>query len=110
MFRSHPARIGFTTAIALKIMGRPGAQLPYSEQIETWSRIKEQADGLLSKLAGFSNDEIADFVDFHTLSELMSVKSGKVGEFEREFFLKAFQVLIDEEFNHSSMTPCGRAY
>lgn len=110
LFGSQPARVGFVTAIALEVLGRPGAQVPHEGQIKGWKHLKENADKLLAKLDGLSSDEIGEFLDFHTLSELISRKSGKVGEFEREFFLKAFGVLLEEGFNLSAMTPCWRAY
>ena len=33
-----------------------------------------------------------------------------VGDMEREFFLRAFQVLIEENFELKDLTPCWRAY
>jgi len=111
LFTSQPVRVGFITAIALEVLGRPGIHYNRSEQQKRWENIKDQADNLLSGLNDMDSSQVGNFLDLATLSELISQKStSKIGDFEREFFLKAFKVLIEEKFAFSSMTPCWRAY
>jgi len=111
LFGSQPARVGFITAIALKILGRPGKQYNEAEQKENLQIVKNNADKLIEKLQSMSGDEIKSFLDFNTLNEVISQRrSGKIGDFEREFFLKAFNVMIEENFDITTMTPCWRAY
>ena len=89
------------------------------EQNQKWQDIKNNTDILLTKIDKLSNDEIGNFLDFPTLNELISKKTGrneliskKTGRkdfFEREFFLQAFNLLISEKFNIDNMTQCWRA-
>jgi hypothetical protein len=110
LFDSQPARIGFVTAIALKVLGRPGVHYTLKEERSNWDNIKNNFDKFRKRLQAMKKEEIEDFLDFKTLNELIVQKSGKVGDFEREFFLKAFHVLVEENFELPTMTPCWRAY
>ncbi|NEO56506.1 MAG: hypothetical protein F6K54_27560 [Okeania sp. SIO3B5] len=110
LFRSHPACIGFVTSIALYVQGRPGNDYSLETQNERWSEIKNHANKLFEKVKEMKHSEISDFLDFPTLNELISQKKGRTTNFERAFFLEAFKVLIDEDFEVQVMTPCWRAY
>lgn len=110
LFGSQPACVGFVTATALAISGRPGNkyQQPQEKQDQKWQDIKQNADKLLEKLKKFNPDEIGDFLDFTTLNEIISSKPVKYNE--REFFRDAFKLLIEEKFEIENMNPCWRAY
>ncbi|MEQ9235257.1 hypothetical protein [Coleofasciculus sp. E2-BRE-01] len=110
LFSSQPARVGFVTAIAIEVLGRPGRHYPPDKQKNKWNSIKKNADKLLATLENKNNHDIGEFLDLSTLNEVIVQKSGKVGDFEREFFLKSFRLLIDENFEIETMTPCWRAY
>jgi len=110
IFGSQPARVGFSAAIGLHIFGRPGIPLSDEKQQEKWAEVKENSQNLLNHLNTMNSDAIGAFLDFDTLNEAINKKSGKVGDFEREFFLAAFKVLIEENFRLDSMTSCWRAY
>ncbi|MEP0854423.1 hypothetical protein NDI34_00040 [Trichocoleus sp. DQ-U1] len=110
LFSSQPACVGFVTAIALSVLGRPGFDYDSAKQNGQWNQIKEHANKLLQKLSTLNNQEMGNFLDFQTLNELIRKKPGKSSYFEREFFLEAFKVLIDENFELNNMTPCWRAY
>ncbi len=109
LFSSQPACVGFVTAIALATLGRPGNKKYTPEkQNQKWQEIKINADQLLQRLQRFNSEEIGEFLDFVTLNELISRKPAKSNE--REFFLKTFEVLIEENFDVENMNPCWRAY
>lgn len=110
LFSSQPACVGFVTAIALSVMGRPGLDYDQDQQSEKWDEIKNNLDQFLKRLTHMGNNEIGNFLDFQTLNELIKKRSGKSSYFERAFFLEAFKVLIEEDFDLPSMTPCWRAY
>jgi hypothetical protein len=97
------------TALAFSILGRPGNDYEPEEQNQKWQDIKNNTDILLTKIDKLSNDEIGNFLDFPTLNELISKKTGRKDFFEREFFLQAFNLLISEKFNIDNMTQCWRA-
>jgi hypothetical protein len=112
LFSSQPACVGFMAAAAIEIFGRPGGseRTPQQHQ-ENLNKIKAQAGKLISHLETLSAQEIGDFLDLGTLNEVVANKKvGKVGDFQREFFLKAFQTLIEEKFSIGKMTPCWRAF
>ena len=100
------------TAIAIDVQGRPGTHRAPEDQLSRATIAKERALGFCRRIDGMESDQIAKFLDFDTLNELITtVPSGlSVGDFEREFFVKAFQVLIEEKFALDSMTACWRAY
>ena len=108
LFSSQPACVGFVTAMALTILGRPGNEYTAEKQNQKWQEIKINADRLLQKLSNLNNQQIGEFLDFFTLNELINKKPAKSNE--REFFLEAFQVLIKENFDVESMNPCWRKY
>jgi len=108
LFSSLPACVGFVTAIAVEILGRPGNEYPQEKQDKKWQDIKQNADQLLEKLQKFNSDEIREFLDFTTLNQIISSKQVKHNE--REFFRDAFKVLIQEKFEVENMNPCWRAY
>ncbi|MEB3342327.1 hypothetical protein [Okeania sp.] len=110
LFSSHSACIGFVTSIAIYVKGRPGNDYDLEKQNTRWNKIKNNAHQLLEKLKKMEPIEIADFLDFSTLNELISRKIGKPHNFEREFFLKAFKLLIEDNFSVETMTECWRAY
>jgi len=112
LFSSQPACVGFIAAVAIDIFGRPGGvERALDLQRQNLERIIEQSSGLIERLTKMNDGQIRDFLDFSTLNEVVSDKKvGKVGDFQREFFLKAFQTLIEEKFNVETMTPCWRAF
>ncbi len=110
LFNSQPARVGFITAMALEILGRPGSERSPDEQNKKWNALKENATELLGRLQNMTSDGVGEFLDFETLEQSISRRSTRVGEFEREFFTAAFQVLIQERFQIQKMTQCWRAH
>ncbi|GBC61428.1 hypothetical protein DENIS_2388 [Desulfonema ishimotonii] len=111
LFASQPVRVGFITAIALEVFGRPGKSYTHQESRQKWDKIKTNANNLLSHLESINNDEIESFLDYTTLNEvIVKDKISKHGNIEREFFLKAFKAMVEEKFVLKSMTPCWRAY
>ncbi|HOB94934.1 MAG TPA: hypothetical protein PK306_13870 [Aquabacterium sp.] len=112
LFASQPACVGLITAIATDVFGRPGVSRPSAEQLKRLEKIGRGLAKLEKKLHTASSDDVGDFLGFQTLNEAISRgKSGlSVGDMEREFFLKSFQVLLEEDFTVADMTPCWRAY
>jgi len=52
----------------------------------------------------------SEFVDYLTLNEKVSARSGRIGEYEREFFLRAFQHMFAHADKLENLTPCWSAY
>ena len=111
LFSSQPACVGFVTAIALELFGRPGAEFSPDESAARWQKLERACKLMLGRLRRLNKEDIGKFLEFSTLNEtIVRTKSGGVGDFEREYFLKAFQVMVDERFKIESMAPCWRAY
>lgn len=110
IFTSQPARAGFIVAFSQEIFGLPGVEYSYREQTERIENIKSKFNDLIAYLNGLELDRLSEFIDLPTLDEKISIssRSGKVGEFERNYFLKSFKTLIDlvKTGEVHSLTPC----
>lgn len=110
LFKSQPARVGFITALAKRIMGRPGNDRGEEEQNITWEQLKTELTEFTTRLSELSDQEIGIFLAYDSLNENIARKSSRVGQFEREFFTKAFETLIEERFDVTDLQVCWRAY
>lgn len=112
LFSSQPACVGFMTALALDIFGRPGVVRGESEQRKKLRANIVKLTNLRKKLDVLDDEALGNFLCLQTLSESLSrIKTSQsVGNSEREFFLNAFQVLLEEGADLVSMEPCWRAY
>jgi hypothetical protein len=110
IFDSQPARIGFVTAMAQHVLGRPGMDRSQDQAAERIAKIKEQAAHLIEKLNDASPEDVGGFLALGVLRERLDVRAGQVGRFERSVFFEAFKVLIDEGFDLPDMEPCWRAH
>ena len=113
LFSSHPARIGFITSISHFIYGKPGFN--HSDELisEKRNQFKSIMDDELRKITSLSPEDLYEYLDFSTLDERISRKSGKVGEFERDFFLKAFSeyfTILNSGTDIPSLQPIWLAY
>jgi len=110
IFDSQPARVGFVVAFALHILGRPGATLPSPEEASQKAKdVGTRIDAFCAKLDSMSPGELESFLRLDVLQQTVEVRSGKVGEYEREVFLEGFKVLIEDHSGLDSMEPCWRA-
>lgn len=111
IFDSQPAQIGFVVACAIEIMGRPGVDRHQQEQENRLAKLAEGADLLLTKLKQLDGNKLGEFLALATLNETITNKDEKrFGDFERSFFLAAFETLIQEKFQLDTLIPCWRAY
>lgn len=102
IFTSQPARIGFTVAISRYIFGLPGIEKEESLILEKSNKIFKNLEKHISFLEAKNEEEIYQILDVETLDERIKIPSGKVGEFEREYFTNSFKNLI-ELLNESSV-------
>ena len=113
IFSSQPARAGFIVAAAQEIFGLPGVELPKAKQTEKYEKLKKGIDKYYELLISKKDnqDELFEIIDLPTLDEQTNLKTSKVGEFERNFFLKSFKTLFDlakDDFLQN-LTPCWRS-
>ncbi|HEY4064159.1 MAG TPA: hypothetical protein VGM30_19770 [Puia sp.] len=110
IFSSQPLRVGFITAFAKRILGRPGVERTHGERQTQANAIKTEVADYVQGLTLMTPDQIGVFLALGVLNESMQKPSGKVGDFEREFFTKAFDSLVELKFDVGSMEVCWRAY
>ncbi len=109
IFGGQPARIGFIVALAIEVLGRPGASREPEVRAQRTSVVKEWADQFLTKLEGMSVNELDQFLKLDVLREMLDRRVGQVGRYERAVFSEAFKVLVEEEFAVSDLEQCWRA-
>lgn len=109
IFTKQTARIGFVVAFARNIFGKPGIDRSEQEQQQNFCKLIETSDKFISRLSSYNEEQMETFLDIETLTERLTAKKGKIGEFDRELFLKAFEELIND-FSINSLTSCWRAY
>lgn len=112
IFASQPARAGFMVALSQEIFGLPGVELPETEQISRYDLIKTKIDLYIQNLNNINDQKVLfESIDLGTLDEQTNIKTSKVGEFERNFFLKSFKTFIELAKSDSlnKLTPCWRS-
>jgi len=106
IFTSSPAGIGFMSAAATLIYGIPGTKWSIESSQQKLSFITTKLDGFLDNLNSKYSTSLYEFLDLMTINERLNIKTGKVGEHERDFFHKAFKTLMENGEQLDSMTPC----
>ncbi|EGH44152.1 hypothetical protein ALQ93_01579 [Pseudomonas syringae pv. pisi] len=110
IFTSTPAGLGFVTAAAVYIFGAPGYALnPEIAQAKAVELNYKMTD-LQNRLEGLGEEQLFEFLELVSLNERVDRPSGKVGEFEREFFFKAFSALFFYAPELPNMEVCWAAY
>ena len=109
LFQSFPALVGFFVAIALKVFDEPGFEVDWSS-VESKMVESETAIGhLVSRLALMSPAEVEAFLQLDLLNDRLAQRSGQVGRFERDLFVRAFSSMIGNAHRLKDMIPCWRA-
>lgn len=109
IFKSSPACLGFIAAMSVQIYGLPGVSYEPVDSMNKMDQIAVRINAFIDELDIKDPEGIKNFLDLVTLNEKLSRKSGKVGEYEREFFYKAFTVLLAENSKLQTMEPCWAA-
>ncbi len=107
LFTSNTACVSFVASLASWIYGESGENFPDAYIASKVSEIDYAIDNLAKNLnATIGTDGADEFMDFPALNERLSAKVGKVGEFERDLFYRAFRKILEKSGNLSSMTIC----
>jgi len=108
IFTSAPASIGFIAAISQALLGKPGYEFGFAEFDNKKESLERKIVSVCAKAT--SNQPPDDFIDFLTLNEKITAKSGRIGEFERELFFRAFSTMLEDAEELKTLTPCWSAY
>ena len=111
IFSSQPARAGFIVAMSQEIFGLPGIELAEERQFEKYQLISNKFDQFFKEVKDYEQKQLFELIDLPTLDEQINVKTSKVGEFERNFFLKSFKTMIELVKNDAlkTFTPSWRS-
>lgn len=77
---------------------------------ETLNKIHDNIKIFHDQTIILTPDELNDYLCLDELNDRISRKSGKIGEFEREFFLKAFIVMLEEAPSIPKMDSCWKQF
>lgn len=111
IFSSQPARAGFMVAASQEVFGLPGVELTEDDQKQKFKKVQETINAFVLAIKDKDQSSLFDTIDLATLDEQINVKASKVGEFERNFFLKSFKTFIElaKSNSLSNLTPCWRS-
>lgn len=114
IFTSTPGSIGFIVSVAIFVLGYAGFDYSLPDAKNKMKELQARINSLISYMSSLSPNQLADFIDFGTLNEVMTRRgtSSKIGEAERTFYQKAFTVLFERSdliIQNGSMFPCWRA-
>jgi hypothetical protein len=108
IFTSAPASIAFAAAAAQHLLGKPGYPFEFADLESRLQSLRASVSTIERKIV--ESTMKSEFVDYLTLNEKVSARSGRIGEYEREFFLRAFQHMIAHADGLDNLTPCWSAY
>jgi len=86
----------------------PGYPLEFTDIDLKLDNLRNSVEAIVDKIA-LSLDP-PEFIDYLTLNQKISAKSGRIGEYEREFFFRAFEHMFKHATNLESLTPCWSTY
>lgn len=109
IFTSAPAGVGFVTSVAVFIYGPPGFELQPHDIEMNKAEYRNLMNSIKNRMRDLNSEEMENFLDLPLLNEKLSLKTGKVGEFERDFFFKSFTAFIRFADKITSMQPCWHA-
>jgi hypothetical protein len=112
IFTSSPGAIGFVVAIAELVLGAPGFDYEIIQAKKDLEKIEKTVKALIKFVKSLPTPDLVNFIDLETLNQMLSVKSGKVGEHDRNLYKKAFVTLLTrskEIIAQGTMTPCWMA-
>lgn len=110
IFTSTPAGLGFVTAAAVYIFGAPGYSLTNEVSKERALELQHKCHSLIRHLDTLGEEQLFNYLELVSLNERIGRSSGKVGEFEREFFFKSFTAFFSHAPDLPSLEVCWAAY
>ncbi|WP_323150729.1 hypothetical protein [Pseudomonas glycinae] len=112
IFTSAPASIGFVVAIAERLLGTPGFDYDLDAAAVEMQQVKQSANDLTKYMASLSQKSLAEFVDLDTLNQMLTAKSSRIGEYERNLYKRAFLLMLSKTpqlISQGSLSPCWKA-
>lgn len=109
IFTSIPAGVGFVAAAATYIYGPPGFKSSKEDIDNCTQELINKVSGLIDRLKLLNEHELGYFLQFSLLNEKLSAKSNRIGQYEREFYFKAFEACFKYIELLTDFEPCWQA-
>ncbi|MEX3939954.1 hypothetical protein AB4Y44_10460 [Paraburkholderia sp. BR10937] len=109
IFRVRAAVVGFVAAVSVAMFGDPGFDLDADEVTRRYEDVRVKLTDLVDKLGQMTPPEIGEFLSLDLLDTSLSSRTGGVGDFERDFFYRAFLAAVKHGSALPNMVPCWRA-
>lgn len=109
IFTSIPAGVGFVAAAATYIYGPPGFKSTKEESDKCCQELIAKVNKLTKKLKNLDEQELGRFLQLPLLNEKLSARSSKIGQYEREFYFKAFEACLKYIERLEDFGPCWQA-
>ena len=109
LFQAYPPLVGFFVATAIKVLDQPGFSIDWSEVGVKMAGVEQAVNGLLKRLQDMSPEQVDEFLELPLLNERLAQRSGQVGRFERDLFIRAFSSMLDNAERLEDMGPCWKS-
>lgn len=109
LFQSFPALTGFFVAVAVKIFDEPGFDIDWELAAEKLQSVEAAVTALIDSQARSTQAQIDEFLQLETLNLRLAQRSGQIGRFERDLFVRSFTFMIDKAARLKDMAPAWRA-
>ena len=109
LFQAYPPLVGFFVAVAIRVLDQPGFKIEWNEVEQRISAVEKSVRSLVERLEKMDADQIDDFLELPLLNERLAQRSGQVGRFERDLFIRAFTAMIDNAERLDDMGPCWKS-
>ncbi len=105
-FSSEPALTGFFVAAAIRLFDAPGFKIDWSHTEQKMVAVESAVNALTDRLEKMPLDNLGIFLELETLNDRLNQRSGQVGRFEKDLFVRAFTTLLNRGNELQDMTPC----
>ena len=105
-FSNEPALTGFFVATAIHLFDAPGFKIDWTTTEEKMTAVERVVSALTDRLAGMPLQELDSFLELETLNDRLNQRSGQVGRFEKDLFVRAFGTMLNRGDELPDMTPC----
>jgi hypothetical protein len=111
IFDKVSACTGFMAAYAQFVFGKIGMDRPAAQQAAQASKAEASCNAVHAKLTAATQQEVGAFLALDTLAEVSQRKGGalSIGEQERELFLAAFRLILEDGQSLPSLEPAWRS-
>lgn len=106
LFSNEPALTGFFVATAIQLFDAPGFKIDWASTEQKMTEAERSLNAFTAKLSEMQEQKLDSFMELETLNDRLNQRSGQVGRFEKDLFVRAFTTLLNRGDELQDMTPC----